>query len=298
MKSIVSYPERGMGGRNSYRGNCSPKLIEDIVAQFSLCSISDYMVGSGTTEDVAKRLGIECHAYDLNRGFDLMSMDIPERNQAIFWHPPYGDMITYSGEQYDAEKVRQSYGIDPIACDLSRIHNWEQFVQALNFCMMKQFNTLERGGRMFVLMGDMKRKGRLYSMLTDIAKPGILEQIVIKAQHNCISDGRTYGGKFIPIVHEYLMIVKKDSGLIFTIKLTQDRQVDLRDLGPTVTWRDIVYGVLEDHRRPMKLKEVYDAIDGHRRTKTNHHWHEKIRQTLQNERYFRRVEEGVYSLAA
>ena len=27
LTSIVSYPERGTGGNNRYRGNCSPKLI-------------------------------------------------------------------------------------------------------------------------------------------------------------------------------------------------------------------------------------------------------------------------------
>ena len=30
LTSIVSYPERGEGGNNKYRGNCSPKLIEDL----------------------------------------------------------------------------------------------------------------------------------------------------------------------------------------------------------------------------------------------------------------------------
>ena len=31
LTSIVSYPERGEGGNNKYRGNCSPKLIEDLL---------------------------------------------------------------------------------------------------------------------------------------------------------------------------------------------------------------------------------------------------------------------------
>ena len=105
MKSIVSYPERGEGGRNTYRGNCSPKLILDLHDQFKFSSISDYMCGSGTTEDAACQLGIESHCYDLNRGFDLLTMDIPERNNFIFWHPPYADMITYAGVQYDAIAV-------------------------------------------------------------------------------------------------------------------------------------------------------------------------------------------------
>ncbi len=34
LTSIVSYPERGEGGNNRYRGNCSPRLIEDLLGFF------------------------------------------------------------------------------------------------------------------------------------------------------------------------------------------------------------------------------------------------------------------------
>ncbi len=34
LTSIVSYPERGEGGNNRYRGNCSPRLIEDLLEFF------------------------------------------------------------------------------------------------------------------------------------------------------------------------------------------------------------------------------------------------------------------------
>lgn len=30
MQSIVSYKDRGIGGNSHYRGNCSPRLIEDM----------------------------------------------------------------------------------------------------------------------------------------------------------------------------------------------------------------------------------------------------------------------------
>ena len=122
MKSIVYYPERGEGGRNSYRGNCSPKLIEDIISQYKIKQLSDFMVGGGTT--------------------------------------------------------------------LSCIEKYEDFVQTMNYCTLKQFAALEKGGRFFILMGDIKKQGKLYSMLCDIAKPGTMEQIIIKAQHNCWSDTR------------------------------------------------------------------------------------------------------------
>ncbi len=96
MKSVVSYPERGKGGDNRYRGNCSPKIIEDLIHQFSLDNLNDYMCGSGTTEDVCRSLQIDTRCYDLNRGYDMMTMDIPERAGNIFWHPPYNDSATCS----------------------------------------------------------------------------------------------------------------------------------------------------------------------------------------------------------
>ena len=43
LMSIVSYPERGEGGDNRYRGNCSPRLIEDLIRFFKPKEICDYM---------------------------------------------------------------------------------------------------------------------------------------------------------------------------------------------------------------------------------------------------------------
>lgn len=93
MRSIVSYPVRGSDGRNNYRGNCSGLLIEDLIKQFKIKHITDFMVGSRTTEDVAARMGIQSSCFDLNRGFDLLNNDIPIRSSFIFWHPPYWDII-------------------------------------------------------------------------------------------------------------------------------------------------------------------------------------------------------------
>ena len=58
LTSIVSYPERGEGGNNRYRGNCSPKLIEDLIGFFKPHEICDYMCGSGTTKAAADKLGV------------------------------------------------------------------------------------------------------------------------------------------------------------------------------------------------------------------------------------------------
>ena len=65
LTSIVSYPERGEGGNNRYRGNCSPKLIEDLIGFFKPTEICDYMCGSGTTKAAADKCGIQSKLYSL-----------------------------------------------------------------------------------------------------------------------------------------------------------------------------------------------------------------------------------------
>lgn len=296
MLSIVSYSERGEGGRNNYRGNCSPKMIEDIIDQYHIQNLNDYMVGSGTTEDVCIRRGVENHCYDLNRGFDMMTMDIPERPENIFWHPPYDDIIVYSDKMYKANDVIQKYGFDPRINDLSRCNGWEDFVKKMNYCMNKQFASLQKGGRMFVLMGDIKKKGKLYSMLCNIAKPGTLEQIIVKVQHNATSYNRSYNGRFIPIVHEYLMVVRKDSSLIYPIGLTEYHNFDMRDSIQT-TWRDVLASIMEDCGE-MTLADIYKKMEGHRKCSNNPHWKEKIRQTLQKYDDFSSSRRGIWYIAA
>lgn len=297
MKSIVSYPDRGQGGRSSYRGNCSPRLVEDILDQYKLSGLSDYMVGSGTTADVCKKRNVAGTYLDLNRGFDMLAMDIPERPENIFWYPPYDGIVVYSDEMYRAQDIIDRYGFDPRTDDLSRCNGWDDFVKKMNYCCMKQFTAMEKGGRMFVLMGDIKKKGKLYSMLLDIAKPGTLEQIIIKAQHNCVSDSQSYSGRFVPIVHEYLMVLRKDFPLMFDVQMTKRVKADMRDM-KGCTWRDVVAAVLEDAKEPLPLSEIYSRIDGHKRCEANPHWREKVRQTLQLCKEFRHVDRGVYACAA
>ena len=297
MKSVVSYPDRGSYGNNKYRGNCSGRLIADLIDQYKLHSLSDYMVGGGTTEDVCKVKNIPGTFLDLNRGFDMMTMDIPERPENIFWHPPYGGMIIYSDKMYKAQDIINRYGFDPRVNDLSRAKDWNDFVRKMNYCMLKQFSSLEKGGRMFVLMGDWKQKGKLYSMLCDIAKPGTLEQIIIKMEHNCVSDSKQYSNlNFVPICHEYVMVVRKDAAIIITVSMAKKMSMDMRDT-KSATWRDVVAAILEDAGRPMTLEEIYKAVEGHKRCEANpNFWKDKIRQTLR-EYPFKHIARGVYAAA-
>lgn len=297
MQSIVSYPDRGPYGKNSYRGNCSGLLVKDLIQQYKLKSLSDYMVGGGTTEDVCREMKIPGTFTDLNRGFDMVDMEMPDRPQNIFWHPPYDNIIIYSDNMYKASEVQRVYGFDPRKNDLSRCPDWETFIKMLNHCMMKQFAALEKGGRMFTLMGDIKKKGVLYSMLCDIAKPGTLEQVVIKAQHNCWSDRQTYSNhNFVPIVHEYLLVTRKDEGLVIPVAWGSHSILDLTK-SRSASWRDSVYAFLEKNGE-CSLEELYSAFKDSPKTKSNPNWQAKIRQTVQNGRYFTRTLRGHYMAAA
>ena len=296
LTSIVSYPERGEGGNNRYRGNCSPKLIEDLIAFFKPEEICDYMCGSGTTKAAADKLGIESKLYDLHSGFDIMNNEIRERPEFVFWHPPYWDIIKYSDVMYKASKVQETYGYDPRLYDLSRIQAWEDFVKAMNYAMMKQFTALEKGGRMAVLMGDIKKKGKLYSMISEIVKPGTMENIIIKAQHNCFSDNTQYSGSFIPILHEYVLIVRKDAPKLIPILETRRLNVDVRDM-VGATWKDIVAAVMEEHKGIISLSELYEKIEPYKKAQKNQYWREKIRQTLQlYKEYFQSPQRGMWCL--
>ena len=272
--------DRGAGGSNKYRGNCSPRLIEDLLRHFKARQVCDYMCGSNSTSAAAAQLGIDCRAYDLHSGFDMLSHEIRERPEFIFWHPPYHDIVRYSDNMYSAAEVQSRFGYDPRQTDLSRIPSWEEFVRVMNYCMMKQFTALDKGGRMAVLVGDIKKKGKLYSMIFELIKPGLLENVIIKTQHNCVSDRRQYGGSFIPILHEYVLLVKKAMPLAYPVMMSYSQDMDIRDM-PGAVWKDVLADAMESFRGPAPLEKIYRVVDGYTRTQTNPHWKDKVRQTLQ-----------------
>lgn len=289
MKSVVRYEKRGSGGKNSYRGNCSPRLIQELHEFFKFKNLSDYMVGSGTTIDALKDTDVTINAYDLNKGFDLINDEIKERNDFIFWHPPYWDIIKYSGQMYGEKDVANP-------SDISHIADYNEFMKMTNDLLMKQFSSLKVGGRMAVLFGDIKKKGKLYSMLVDIIKPGTLEQIIIKEQFNTWSERQTYTGKFIPIVHEYVMILRKDSPYIGTVKMTKEVNFDIRD-SLNASWKDVVASVFEANgNRYLSLEFIYDELKNHKKARTNNNVDAKIRQVLNMYDIFKKVDRGVYAL--
>ena len=297
--SILSFAKRGNDGKASYRGNCSGYVIEALINQYDIKEISDYMCGSGTTEDVAKRMNIVSHCYDLNRGFDLLNDEIKEVGQRhIFWHPPYYDAIIYSDYQYKAQDIIDKYHFDPRKSDLSRCNSWEDFIKKLNYCTMKQFASLDKGGRLYILMGDIKKKGICYSMLSDIVKPGNIENILIKEQHNCVSSKKRYSNNnFIPITHEYLLILRKDEPLIIRFSMPVYKTTDLRDIRCS-TWKQIIYEVMKHgNKTSYTIEELYETVRYHRKAKNNAHVREKIRQILNQNSEFVSISRGIWKIA-
>jgi len=102
--SVVSYPNRGRWGNNKYRGNCSGHIIKDFIETYHGTGnglFVDPSVGGGTLQDVASDMGVRFQGLDLRDGFNLLTDSlvnaIGEKARTIFWHPPYHDMVKYSG---------------------------------------------------------------------------------------------------------------------------------------------------------------------------------------------------------
>lgn len=291
LSTVVSYPERGKYGDNKWRGNCSGLLIKDLLEWYTPKKAFDPMVGSGTFIDVAKDLGVNHYALDLNPafgGWDALNDDVPESADLIFWHPPYHSIIEYSGKVW---------GTMPDPRDLSRCASWPEFIQKLDRIQAKLFSALRQSGRLAILVGDIKQKGLLYSMQKDMAWLGSPEQVIIKTQHNCVSSHTQYNGKFIPIVHEYVLIFKRNAGYIVPARVLKQINVDLRTR-TNQSWRDVVHSAMEALGGKISdLGSLYKEIEGHAKCASNANWQAKVRQTLQIGKDFISDARGQWSLS-
>lgn len=294
--SVVSYEERGPFGRNSYRGNTTGYLIKDVIETFRPRVLVDPAKGSDTTGDVVKALnrqgyGITYHGFDLSEGFDLLTDSLAERvgqpADLCFFHPPYHDMVTYSGEVW---------GDTPHPSDLSRCESVEEFLSKTQRALFNIYETVRRGGHYAVQIGDLRRAGTYHPLQAHLIAiaPGCVENIIIKRQHNCTSDRRTYSGRVVRIEHEYLITFRRDGVVFGTFDATLATSERLR-MFSNCTWRAVVEYAFNHFGNRASLEELYSFIEerAHTRIKSSH-WKEKIRQTVQ--RVAVRLERGVYAL--
>lgn len=195
LTSVVSYPDRGPWGDNRYPGNCSGYLLIDLCATYQPRRVLDPMEGGGTSREVCADLGIDYSGFDLRQGTDSMHDDIGSGYDLIFWHPPYHSMKVYSEDPRD----------------LSRSGSLVAFLALLRAGYWHLFETLAPGGRLAVLMGDLRRRGRYDALTAEVARLDRLhlESIVVKIQHNVSSQATAYARPFVPIQHETLTIFRR-----------------------------------------------------------------------------------------
>jgi len=288
--SILSFPDRGKWGQSSYRGNCSGHVQKFLIETFKPGYFVDPAEGGGTSREVCKDMGVRYTGLDLRNGFNLLHDrlrdKVEEQPDFIFFHPPYGEMITYSGNVWG----------QPNPNDLSRCGNGDEFMSKLEASLLNIYDPLREGGHYAVLVGDMRKNGEYFSWQADIIGLGIgkLRNVLIKQQHNCLSNSRIYSGSFVPINHEYLLIFMKDRKIVSIgqLLLDKDQRIARRRAG---TWKQIIRQIVSElggtATIEQTLRSVLERID----PQGNENVAAKVRQVLQDP-IFSRVSPGQYSL--
>ena len=294
MNSVMSFPERGNYGNSNWRGNTSGYVIKELIQHFNPKLFVDACEGSGTSRDVCKEMGIEYVGLDLYKGQDFTKDSIltqlPRPADICFTHPPYHDMIAYSGSVY---------GKEILTGDTSHCRNVEEFISKSQVMLMNQREATKEGGIYCTLIGDQRGgslgKGNFRSYQADfismMPKDELLS-VAIKLQHNCMSDTRVYSGSFIPIMHEYLLIWKKRAKSLFAISFDIASELQSR---VATTWRNAIRIVMMKLQK-ADLNTIYNEIEKVAASliANNPNYKAKIRQTLQ--KHYNNVERGVWSL--
>lgn len=294
--SVMSYPERGPWGSSKWRGNCSGHVYKDLFERLQPRVFVDPMVGSGTSVEVAKEMGIEAYGLDLHQGFnairDSILLAVGKPADLCLSHPPYGGMILYSGNVW---------GDAPNPDDLSRCSSDEDFHEKMQLVLLNQREATNPGGFYGAIIGDWRRGGIYTSyqaeMIARMPKSE-LAAVLIKQQHNCQSDTKSYGKMKLPyILHEYVLLWQKKAVPVLVVLDALARQQYARLTG---TWKNIVKTVLSQLGGEADLGSLYDAVakSAPEKLAQSNTWKDKIRQVLnQNPQMFRPVERGVWAIA-
>jgi len=297
--SILSFPDRGPWGDSKWRGNASGHVYKSIFEQLKPQVFIDPMVGSGTSIQVAREMNIEAFGLDLHSGFNALRMDIltkvGKQADLVFSHPPYGGMIKYSGPG-------GMWGVEAHPDDLSHCVDDFDFHEKMHRVLMNQRRATKAGGYYATLIGDWRRNGQYCSYQADMVSrmpSDELAAVLIKQQHNCVSDARKYSRLTLPrIVHEYVILWKKKSApvLVFMSKMISEQAQRMAG-----TWRNLVHMVLLALGGHSSLDRIYAAVSQQAPEKlaNNDNWKAKIRQVLnQHPQMFTSQERGVWAIAA
>jgi len=203
LTSLYHFHRAGEYGRRDWPGNCGGNLIKDLLTYFKPNLMFDPMSGSGTAEDVCKELNIPCMAMDVHQGFDACDpKDFPPADMFDFiWcHPPYWRMKLYAD--------------DP--SDLSRAPTLDAFLRRYGQFIKNCRNSLKRGGKLAILMGDYSDREAGYVPLVYYTKnlafnAGLKQHCtdIIRFSHGASSGKKVYRSSFIPGLHDVCMIFER-----------------------------------------------------------------------------------------
>jgi len=290
MKSVVKYKNRGKWGDNKYRGNCTGHLFIDLIEHFQPKLFVDACMGSGTSKEVCKELGTPFIGLDLRHGFNFLKDSIlhqlPFQADICFTHPPYHNLVTYSGDQWgESNKF-----------DLSRCGSYDEFLEKSQVMLLNQREATRDGGIYCTLIGDLRKNGHFHSTQADyqsLMPKSELSSIVIKVQNNHASSFKSYSGNFISIQLEYLVIWKKKLQSFWAIGLETASSLKSRI---NMTWRSIIRIALMNLSNKASLSHIYDEVlkIAGEKIKSNSNWKAKIRQQLQI--HFASVERGIWAI--
>ncbi|MCA9224422.1 MAG: hypothetical protein KDA47_02380, partial [Planctomycetales bacterium] len=140
LTSLYHKAYAGPYGDRRYPGNCSGELIKDLLNYYQPERVFDPMTGSGTCRDVCRELGVECHSFDIHRGFDacdpanykdLGTFDF------VWIHPPYWRQKLYTDDSRD----------------LSQCPTLAEFLERYEQLITNCRDILRPGGWLAILMG-------------------------------------------------------------------------------------------------------------------------------------------------
>jgi hypothetical protein len=286
--SIMSFEDRGPWGQASWPGNCSGHIYRTLFEQLKPRDFADPMAGSGTSIEVAREMGITAYGFDIHRGFNAVKDSIVEavghEVDVCLSHPPYGDIVLYADDKDD----------------LSRCSSDAVFHDQLQLVMMNQREATRAGKIYGCIIGDKRRNGIYVNYMAELIcrmPSDELTGVLIKAQHNCVSDAKSYAGLKMPrIAHEYIVLFrKKEKPLLMLLAgIAKEQQARLSG-----TWKNIVRMVMINSGGKASLAALYSAIEVNAPEKiaNNPNWREKIRQTVNaNSNMFAAESRGVWKL--
>lgn len=172
----------------------------------------------------------------------------------------------------------------------------------MEVALLNQREATKAGGHYGILIGDLRRNGRYSSYQADLIArmpKSELASVMIKAQHNCVSDSKDYGKmKNMRIQHEYIILWGKprtvSSCLGSLAEMAKQQSIGLHS-----AWKAIVHHALTSLGGVAKLADIYEFVAKHAEAKlaNNANWQAKIRQVLQTFFVPKENERGVWALS-